>query len=210
MPDDTPSPRPFKTMKVLSTLLRFAAPLLLVLPAMSQTLTFRGQVEDVQGTNDFLVDCTNVQLSSSLFDLNLFVGQQTQITGNWNGSNTLPTVVVTAISVITESFGMGGNAKIGGDLRFDVTSTPGDITAIYGAEGFGFFPIGMLGAVQLDPTSVFLVALGTIPGGGNLEFEFTVPNDPTLVGMTFYSQAIVVSPSAPNFITNSDCKTISN
>src|SRR5215831_14142348 len=93
--------------------------------AQAQSVHFRGKVEDVSGTNKFMIDCTKVELTSAQFNLNQFVGQQVDATGMWNGSTTAPVIDVTAIQSVPRLFDLGGNGKVGGELRFEITSTPG-------------------------------------------------------------------------------------
>ena len=175
--------------------------------ASAQQVTFLGQVEDVSGQqNQFFVDCTNTQLTSAL-DLNPFVGQQTQITGQWNGSFISPSVDVTSITIVPETFEVGGNGDLGGELTFGVTHTPGSFTIMYASFGVGFAPLPS-GVWFLDFSTMLRVTSGTIPGVGNLERKVNVPNDPALQDVTVYGQALIVEPGGNALLANSDCKTL--
>ena len=121
----------------LSLTLALSLAALLTAPADAQSVTFRGKVEDVSGTqNQFVVDCTTTSLTSTAFNLNLFVGQQVEITGDWNGSVGSPSVNVQAIAVVPEVFELGGGAKIGEELKVgDVVAVLIDPAAENPAEG---------------------------------------------------------------------------
>ncbi|MFO0983768.1 MAG: hypothetical protein U1E76_18890 [Planctomycetota bacterium] len=75
------------------------------------------------------------KLTSGTLNLQDYVGLQVEAKGNWNGLVTTPTVDVTAAAVVARTFEVGGNGKIGGDLIFAVTSTPGDFTVMLLALG---------------------------------------------------------------------------
>ena len=62
----------------------------------AQQVHFRGKVEDGEAVcyycpgAGFVVDCTKVRISSSVYNLLPLVGQQIKADGIWNGSTTLP------------------------------------------------------------------------------------------------------------------------
>ncbi len=179
--------------------------------ASAQSVTLRGKVEDVSGNpGQFFLDCTNVDLSSADFDLNLFVGAQTEIHGTWNGSSTSPAVLVTAIQVVPESFDLGGGGKLGSIAKPSVTGAPGSLAVTYASTSTSFAPLGAWGTALLGG-SPFLTGSGTIGGTGTLELVITIPNDPTLAGVDIFGQGAVVDLVAGTvLLTNPDCKTLSN
>jgi hypothetical protein len=195
-------------MKLYPTTLALAV--LLSGPALGQQVTFRGQVEDVQGTqNQFFVDCTDISLTSAAFDLNLFVGEQTEITGLWNGSAAFPSVEVTAIETVAQSFSIGGGAKIGEKINFGVMGENGDIGVGFASAGPGFLPFAPHGVIQVDFANGFIVGSGTIFSAGDVEFEFSIPDNPALVGMEIWGQGAVIDPTTfAMVLTNSDCRAI--
>jgi len=178
-------------------------------PALAQDVTFRGKVEDVSGTaNQFFLDCTDVDLSSGAFNLNDFVGQQVEIEGSWNGSVANPAVVVNAIQAVIESFEIGGGGKIGELAHPSVTAAPGSLAFTFASLSTSFLPLGASGVGFLGG-NVFGTGSGTIPGGGILELNIPVPNDPSLIGVDIFGQAIVADPGTGAFeFTNPDCKTL--
>ncbi len=177
----------------------------------AQNVTFRGQVEDVQGTqNQFVVDCSNVQLVAPAINLQTFVGLQTEITGTWNGSSVAPSVTVSAIQAVAESFEIGGKGEIGDELTFGVTGPVGRPTAMFASLGSTFAPLAGAGAVFIDLGIARPIASGIIPGGGNLQVKVAIPNNPNLVGTTVYGQAGILAAPGQIFLTNNDCKTLRN
>jgi len=178
-------------------------------PAASQSVTFRGKVEDVPGTaNQFVVDCTNTQLTSASIDLNAFVGQEVLIDGTWNGSTASPAVAVTAISMVPETFEIGGGASIGSQARFKTFGTPGDAAAVFASLGSSFLPFGPAGVGFLDPATLLNVGVGSVDGLGVFQVIVPVPNDPALVGLFVLGQGAMLGPATPLLLTNPDCKTV--
>jgi hypothetical protein len=178
--------------------------------AQAQAVHFRGKVEDISGSNRFVIDCTNVELTSSQFDLNQFLGDQVDASGTWNGSTTTPVIEVTAIQIVARLFEVGGNGKIGGELTFEVTSNPGDMTAVFASIASGFIPTPNAGTFFLALQPLLLIGRGTIPGGGTLQLHVNVPNDPALVGITVFGQALLAFTAGGTLWSNPDCKTITN
>lgn len=179
---------------------------------LAQEVTFLGKVEDVQGTaNQFVLDCNGASLSSTLFDLNLFVGQQVEITGQWNGSFFSPAVVVESIQSALENFEIGGGAKIGETSRLGFTGTPGDTAVGFLSTGSGFFPVlGNSAVFLIDPTEIRLTSSGVIGGAGILEIPFLIPNNAALIGVDMFGQGAFVAPDGTITLTNPDCKQISD
>jgi hypothetical protein len=179
--------------------------------ASAQTVTLRGKVEDVSGTTgQFFVDCTDVDLSSALFNLNLFVGQQVEIGGTWNGSVGSPAVVVTEIQAVPESFEIGGGGKIGKSAQPTVTAAPGSLAFTFASMSSSFLPLGTAGTGFLGG-AVVPTGSGTVGGSGILQLSIQIPNDPTLVGFNVFGQAVVVDPGLSAFwFTNPDCKELKN
>jgi hypothetical protein len=179
--------------------------------ALAQGVLLRGKVEDVSGTSgQFFVDCTNVDLTSSAFNLNLFVGSQTEITGTWNGSSTNPAVVVTGIQTVPETFQLGGGFKIGDEGKPHVVGAPGSLAVTMASLSTSFAPLGSWGSAFLGGNP-FNTGAGTIGGSGQIEFTVPIPNDPSLVGVMVFGQGAVVNTGAGTvMLTNPDCKEIDN
>jgi hypothetical protein len=185
----------------------------LVIPALlattalttAQSVTLRGKVEDVSGTTgQFFLDCTDVDLSSIAFNLNLFVGQHVEIQGTWNGSVGTPAVVVEAIANVPESFEIGGGGKIGEQAHPTVTAAPGSLAFTFASVSTSFLPLGAAGTGFLGGNP-FSTGSGTVGGAGVLQLNVPVPNDPSLIGVDIFGQAIVLDAGSFSF-TNPDCK----
>ena len=179
--------------------------------AQAQTVVFRGQIEDVQGTqNQFFLDCTDTSLTSSAFNLNLFMNQSLEITGNWNGSFTNPSVEVTALTPVVESFEIGGGAKIGETSNMTWTGAPGSVAIGRIALDTAFVPLGGdTGVLFLDLSTSVLGRNGVIGGGGILQSNFFIPDNPSLVGLDIYGQGAIITGGVVT-LTNPDCKEIDN
>lgn len=184
--------------------------LALAASASAQAVRFRGQVEDVSGTqSQFFVDGTDVRLTSASVSLQAFVGQQVTIEGVWNGSFASPSVAVGALAAASEDFEIGGSAKIGEMGRLHAVGTPGESVVFFGSLEPGFFPLPSAGAVLVDPASAEILGGGTIGGLGQLEVATPIPNDPSLVGLTYRAQALVLDPVGGTFrLTTNDSKEI--
>ncbi len=188
----------------------FAALLVCSQAAFAQSVTFRGKVEDVSGTqNQFFVDCTNTSLTSSAFNLNGFVGQQVEISGDWNGSFASPSVNVLAIAAVPETFEIGGGAKIGKVSNLTFTAAPG--TAVVGrlSGSSAFVPLTGAGVLFINPASTLLGLSGTVGGSGILQINFAIPNNPALVGFELHGQGALFQAGGVT-LTNPDCKAIDN
>ncbi|MDF1800420.1 MAG: hypothetical protein P1V81_14675 [Planctomycetota bacterium] len=195
--------------RLLSLTLLLSLTAAMTLPADAQSVTFRGKVEDVSGTqNQFFVDCTNTSLTSGAFNLNLFVGQQVEITGQWNGSTAAPSVDVAAIAVVPEVFELGGGAKIGDELKVGFIATPGDLAISRITVAPSFTDLGASGVVFVDLSKTVIGTTGVIPGGGILQHTLQIPNDPSLVGLEIFGQGALIDSLGNLTLTNPDCKTI--
>ncbi|MHC4378977.1 MAG: hypothetical protein ACYS26_20445 [Planctomycetota bacterium] len=176
--------------------------------ALAQDFTFRGKVEDVSGTqNQFFVDCTDVALTSSAVNLNLFIGQSVEISGFWNGSSAQPAIDATSVTVVTETFEIGGGAKLGETSSLGFTGAPGTQALGFLSGNPGFTPFGDQ-LIFLDQTNILLQGGGTIGGTGILEVPFQIPNNPSLLGFEFFGQGALIGNDGSILLTNPDCKTI--
>lgn len=195
---------PIHPMKLLS----LAILATLTTPALAQEVSFTGEIEDVSGTtNQFILDCTGTSLTSSAFNLNQFFDVNVQITGQWNGSATNPSVEVTAITPVPEVFEIGGGAKIGETSNLGFFASPGSQVIGFISTGTGFDPFGSDGVIFLDQNQVVLSMSGTVGGSGNIQMPFQIPNNPSLIGLEIYGQG-AVSNAGGFTLTNPDCKEI--
>jgi len=194
----------------MRSLLASFALALLVVDASAQQVTLRGKVEDVSGGGGFFVDCTDTTLTSSTVDLNAFNGQQVELSGTWNGSSDAPNVDVAAIAAVAGLFEVGGGGKIGDEVRFKVTSNPGDVAIMFVALDDGFLPAHKNGVLLLDFATMLHVATGTVGGDGTFEVKGTIPNDPALDGLVVHGQSLVAFMAGGAVLSNPDCVTLHN
>jgi len=198
-------------MKTLERLLVSSAAILTVAAAASaQDVTFRGKVEDTNPTG-FVVGGSNTVLTSSTVDLNAAVGEHFVITGTWNGSVSAPSVVVTQLTPVAESFSIGGNGDLGKLLDFNALATPGDVAVVVASLAAPLFlPLDGAGAAFIDVTNMLVIGIGTVGGNGEYKASVLVPNKPALQGLDLFGQGVVFPQSGAPFATNPDFKTLGN
>ena len=176
---------------------------------VAQTQTVRGKVEDVRQTaNQFVLDCTNIPLTSSTLVLKNLVGTQQILEVVNTGTAASPVLEVKAAKATIKIFDMG-NLKLGKSASWQVNSTPGNTALVFinGKSRTSYLPLGKLGTWLVGLDAVFLTA-GLVSGQGQFEFKFTMPNLPALVGTTFVGQAVVVDKSRGIQLSNSDCREV--
>jgi len=188
--------------------LRHLLPLFLLASAASaqQQVTLQGKVEDASPSG-FLVACTDTRLESSAFNLNLFLGENVQITGTRVQTTGTPLVNVTGIQIVPEIFEIPGNPEVGQDIRFGATYTPGSQAIFFAALAPGFTPVRSMGTLLIDAPGRVRMGSAVIPPVGNVEITVPMPNDPSLVGLTVYAQTVLRTGST-FLLSNPDCKDI--
>lgn len=200
----------------MKTATLFVAPILLVTTAFAQPQLVRGDVDSIQGTNQFQLDCTQIRLVSTAVNLQQLhnISQQNDIEFemmvNNIGTPTQPVLDVLSATQIPEIFDMG-NLRFGRSESWEVFGVPGSRTAVYIGLRAGtlYHPGGALGTWLLG-AEAGQIALGTINAVGRFRFQFTMPTIPQLVGVEFTSQALVIEPAGRLLITNPDCKEVRN
>lgn len=69
----------------------------------------------------------------------------------------------------------------------------------------GYYPFGSAGILQIDPGTIKPLLTGILPVGGVLNFDVSIPNDPSLSGLEFYFQAYMKDMgSGTYYLTNRD------
>lgn len=179
----------------------------------SSSYTILGEVEDVRNTiGQFYLDCTEIPVTSTAVDLNFLQAQPGvfELTVTDIGTPGQPLLRVDNAVPALRTHDMG-NLRIGRAERWEVLGAPGSYAITHGQltrqtrwqpiSGFGVF---LLGANSIP------VHRGFIGPFGRLEFNFTMPNVPALVGTEFTSQSLVLSPNGTGQFTNADCKEVRN
>ena len=193
----------------LSTRLLTSALLLATGALTAQTVVVRGEIQSGRATGCYY--CPSVPwalkysewpLTSSTVNLALWLNQPVEVTGNWNGSTTAPSIDVTAVRFVTQSFGFSGSGAIGGSFRFTTVGTPGDVAINAAALDRGFaVPLGTV-TFLIDPALAFVVGIGSIDSAGQFRSDLPIPNNPALVGMQVFGQALI-APASGGFYTTS-------
>jgi hypothetical protein len=201
-----------KSKEIVVNIRYVLAPFVLAVAALSaqaQQVSLRGKVEDMPANpGRFIVGCTDTELTSSVVNLNSFVGQQVELDGAWNGSATAPVVDVATMNTAAKLFEVGGGGQIGTDLSFKVTSSPGDFTIMFAALDSSFAPAHRAGVLFLSLTPMLTVASGIVHADGTFEVKGSIPNDPTLDGVVIYGQSFIAFTAGGAALSNPDCVTL--
>lgn len=199
-----------KTMKTLL----LAAPLLLATTTFAQTQLVRGDIDGIQGTNQFQLDCTQIPLTSTTVNLQQLhnLSQQNNIEFEMQvvnvGTPAQPVLNVVSANQIPEMFDMG-NLRFGRSETWEVFGVPGSAAFVFMTWRplTSYLPVGPAGTWVLGGT-VLTMGQGTISPIGQFRFNFTMPTIQSLVGFEFTSQAAVVEPTGNLVLTNPDCKEV--
>lgn len=199
-------------MKLLHSIVTCA---LLVGASHAQTQLVRGDIDSIQGTPRFQLDCTFIELVSSTVNLQALENASSQSNIEYDmqvtvvGTNPVVLNVVSATPVL-EMMQMG-KLRLGETDSWEVNGTPGANAWVFigDRQTTGYFPAGALGTWVLGGP-IALLAQGSIAFNGQFRFNFSMPNVPAFVGVEITSQAIVQQPAGNLLITNSDCKEIEN
>ncbi len=184
---------------------------LLAATATAQTQLVRGDVDGIQGTQRFQLECTQIPLIST-------AGVNLQALHDMSRGQDIefefqvivqpgPTLDVQSYRVIPEIFDMG-NLRFGRSESWEVNGTPGSATAVYMTTRSltGFLPAANAGSWLLGNV-VLLMNQGVIGPTGQFRFNFRMPTIPSLVGVEFTAQALVAE-TGGLLITNPDCKEV--
>ncbi|MCB9880249.1 MAG: hypothetical protein H6832_00080 [Planctomycetes bacterium] len=93
------------------------------------------------------------------------------------------------------------SARTGTSLRYTTYGPAGSIAATVIAGGNGFVPLFGT-ALLLDGSSLTLLGASVLGGAGSWRFDLPIPANASLVGLRFWSQSLVISPSGSPFSTN--------
>ncbi len=85
-----------------------------------------------------------------------------------------------------------GEPTPGGTLQFDITGRQGDSAWLLVSPATGNVPFPPYGTFQIDLSHFLLIAFGFVGPQGSYTLEPAIPNDPNLLGLTAYFQALVI------------------
>ncbi len=187
---------------------------LLATVASAQTQLVRGEVDGIQGTaNLFQLDATHIRLVSSTLNLQTLHDathqndMQLEMQVVQIGSNPTTLDVVSA-NVVPEMFSMG-NLRFGDSNTWELFGPSGAQYAVFVnfRANTSYAPIGAAGTWVLG-ASIGVLQSGTIGPFGQVQFQFTMPDSPSLLGVEVSSQAVMVEGGSNLIITNPDSKTV--
>ncbi len=86
-----------------------------------------------------------------------------------------------------------GTPEIDTDIAFTLVGEPGAAYTWYLSPATVNLQIGSVdGPLLIDPSLLITFLAGTVPASGQVRFDTTLPNDPLLIGLTAYFQALTV------------------
>ena len=155
------------------------------------------------------LEATNVTLTGDVSLLDSFEGQDVTLVGDLTSSPQNPTVAVTSISPGVETFEIDDPARIGTESSLEVRGTPGRTAFGFLSLAQGFFRLRSGEVLLIDPSDIPVQGSGPIPGNGELEITFDIPNDPSLVGLEVFGQGAIFTGSGVQ-LTNAYMVTVQN
>ncbi|MBL8749025.1 MAG: hypothetical protein JNK78_07690 [Planctomycetes bacterium] len=179
--------------------------------AAQAPIVLRGQVTDGSAAGCYycpgyshVVKFSGTQLASPSINLLAYHNLMCKITGTWNGT----VVEVSAIEVVDDSFSIGGNGHVGGQLKFTALGSQGDVAinafALGAACSIPFFDCGLL----LQPSSLAILGMGTMGSSGEAGTNIDVPDVPALTGLRVFGQALIMKADGSVLMSNVDAREI--
>ncbi len=155
---------------------------------------------------EHVIKLVGTRLVSTSVNILAYHDQDVVMTGTWNGT----VVDVTSIQPTVESFSLSGQGRIGRRLDFSTVGPIGALAVNCAALGSGFAVPAADLALQLQPASLVVMGAGTIGGGGEFKVRLDIPDEPALVGLRLFGQALVVPAQGGAYTTNVDSRDIAN
>lgn len=175
----------------------------------AQTHTVRGSIENVQGTtNQFFLDCTNLRLTSSALNLNLWMGPNLALEVVDIGTPGAPLLDVRSATPTNAAMDMG-NLRAGRSDRWQVRAPAGSLAFVLFdlTANTSFRPMAPYGTFLLGNGAQTL-ASGTTNALGVWEFSVAIPASAApFVGTAVTSQALLLGGGTAWF-SEPDCKTL--
>jgi hypothetical protein len=163
----------------------------------------------VRDTNGFGLACTSVRLQGMAAALDAEVGQLVEIRGRTSSGLPVPVVEVASVRRAVDFFELGGDSRLGRELRFKIVSPRGTTYYFFVGVDEGYVPLDRLfggaitGTFHLDLGRFLVVANG--PFRASWEVGVPVPSDPALVGLRLRAQAAFTAAASPAAYLNPDC-----
>lgn len=188
---------------------------LFVTPSRAQ-YQIRGEVEAGQVSTcyycptvtSYVIHGSETPITSSSVSLASYVGQHVILTGNWGTVGSLPIFDVTAVQATSSSFSINGNSSIGSTVHFTATAPSGDLVVNIISMNAGVVPLSSEATLLLNPGQLGILDAG-FAANGQFETDLAIPSVPSLVGLHFFGQALILPASgAPLFMSEPDAKRI--
>jgi hypothetical protein len=175
------------------TLLALILILFAPLGAAQVAVDFRGRIVPLippicSSTVTHSVECTRLHLRSSTVNLAQFEGQVVVIRGTLQllSCPIVDVDVVEAAAERTTIFSLS-SYRLGSSIVWTTVAPIGSLVGLFISMNQGFLPISTFGALAIDPVGMALI--GIAPSVTVALHTVQVPNDPALLGFTFYTQA---------------------
>jgi hypothetical protein len=88
-----------------------------------------------------------------------------------------------------------GRGALGTPLALHVAANSGQHYVLRGSPDTAFVTLAF-GTILIRPSTSIVILSGNVPASGLARTVATVPNDPSLSGLTFYMQALTIGPLA--------------
>jgi hypothetical protein len=189
---------------------------LLAASALAQTYTIVGDIDAIQGTNLFELDCTRIRLVSNTVNLQ----QLHDASRQQDMEYTMQVVDVSAggltiLNVLSavagpEQFNMG-NLRFGRTETWDLFGTAGSAFQIFlnARNATSWLPLTGFGNSWFMGPGAVPIFRGTM-NAGFIQIPFQMPTIPALVGVEFSAQTILLSPANVLSLTNPHCRVVRN
>jgi hypothetical protein len=157
-----------------------------------------------------MVECTDVLLTSSTVDLGSLVGQTVDLQGNLVPALGCVTLDVTSAAPATARTRLTAlqGTRLNRPIIVTTTAPAGSSVFYVFSGGSGFVPLGPFGSLLVDFTTAQV--RGPDISIGIALHTWTIPDDPTLVGVNIWIQTAMVAilPAPEGRLLNAICFTI--
>lgn len=184
--------------------------------AAQNTIQIRGQVEAGQVSTcyycptvtNYVIHGSETPIRSSTIDFSTLLGQHVILTGTWGGTASVPVFDAVSAQVTTAQFSLNGNSSIGNTVRFIASAAVGDLVANVIAMNAGILTITPNTTLLLNVAQAAVLDAGIVTSG-QFRTDLTIPNNPALVGLHFFGQAVVMPGNgAAMYATSPDAKRV--
>ena len=186
---------------------------LLASSALAQTFPVRGDIDAIQGTNLFELDCTRIRLVSTTVNLQVLHDASRQQNIEYDMTVTdvsaggLTILNVLSATAVAEQFGMG-NLRFGRSETWDLSAPAGTRYGMFinVRNATSLTTLGLNNPWFLGSNAVLLLS-GTMPTNF-IQVPFTMPTIPSMVGVEISAQTVLLDAANNVSLTHLDCKDV--